>query len=146
MFSSSFPSSPCFRCIFSVLFLVVSCHTTEIGVSERAQQVTTENRTRINSRYLRELTLGKFIVQYEHLTQMDNIGQGTTTLNVHMHISDPCYRVIDNSSGEFGIVYKARLASPHGRSGREVAVKTLKGKFNYRVCVGSVMCKVIPWS
>ena len=60
------------------------------------------------------------------------------------------YRVIDNSSGEFGIVYKARLASPHGRYSREVAVKTLKGKykhlFNYRVCVGSVMCKVIPWS
>ena len=74
LFSSSFPSSPCFRCIFSIPCVVVSCHTTEICVSE--QQVTTENRTRINSCYLRELTLGKFIIQYEKITQMDNIGQG----------------------------------------------------------------------
>ena len=31
-----------------------------------------------------------------------------------------------HAAGEFGIVYKARLHQ-HGRSGREVAVKTLKG-------------------
>ena len=44
-------------------------------------------------------------------------------------------------------MYRSRLASPHGRSGKEVAVKTLKGKleclFHYRGCVGSVICKVI---
>ena len=31
------------------------------------------------------------------------------------------------SLGEFGIVYRATLG-PHGRSGQEVAVKTLKGR------------------
>ena len=68
-----FLSSLCFI-IFSVPCIVA---TAEICVSESAQQVTAENRTRINSRYLRELTLGKFIIQYKNLTQMENIGQGT---------------------------------------------------------------------
>ena len=44
-------------------------------------------------------------------------------------------------------MYRSRLASPRGRSGIEVAVKTLKGKykclFHYRGCVGSVICKVV---
>ena len=33
---------------------------------------------------------------------------------------------VSYATGEFGIVYRARLG-PQGRAGREVAVKTLKG-------------------
>jgi c-mer proto-oncogene tyrosine kinase/anaplastic lymphoma kinase/receptor tyrosine kinase len=68
-----------------------------------ASALSIDSRTRVNSRYLREMTLGKFIIKYENVVQLENIGQG-----------------------EFGIVYRARL----GPQGREVAVKTLKGDFD----------------
>ena len=55
------------------LYVVVSCPTTEKDVSESAS---INSRTRVNSRYLRELTLGKFIIKYENLRQLENIGQG----------------------------------------------------------------------
>ena len=47
-----------------------------LGVSEGA------NRTRLNSRYLRELTLGKVIIKYEHISQLENIGQGVVTSQI----------------------------------------------------------------
>ena len=37
------------------------------------------SRSRLNSRYVRELTRGKFLIKYEHLTQFENIGQGRCT-------------------------------------------------------------------
>lgn len=33
-------------------------------------------RTRINSQHLRELTLGKFLIKDEHISLLENIGQG----------------------------------------------------------------------
>ena len=35
------------------------------------------HRHRLNSRYLRELTRGKFIIKFEKITLLENIGQGT---------------------------------------------------------------------
>ena len=34
------------------------------------------HRHRVNSRYLRELTFGKFIIKFEEITLLENIGQG----------------------------------------------------------------------
>ena len=34
------------------------------------------NLTRLNSHYMRELSDGQFLIKYEHITQMENIGQG----------------------------------------------------------------------
>ena len=64
----------CFRGPLSVTFADEACPATERDVSESA--LSTEGRTRVNSRYLRELTLGRFIIKYETLTQLENIGQG----------------------------------------------------------------------
>ena len=36
----------------------------------------TTHRHRVNSRYLRELTRGKFIIKFEEITLLENIGQG----------------------------------------------------------------------
>ena len=33
-------------------------------------------RTRINSGYVRELIRGNFLIKYEEITQLDNVGQG----------------------------------------------------------------------
>jgi hypothetical protein len=65
-----------------------------------------ESRGRLNSRYVRELTRGKFLIRSQELSQLEMIGQG-----------------------EFGVVYKAMLG-PKGTFSREVAVKTLKGCFD----------------
>ena len=35
-----------------------------------------DSRTRVQSCYLREMTLGKFIIKYENVVQLENIGQG----------------------------------------------------------------------
>ena len=78
-------------------------------------------RTRVPSQYLRELTLGKFIVKHEDITLLDCIGEGTFVLQAQSHYYNPF-------AGEFGVVYKARL-SFQGRRSKEVAVKTLKGFF-----------------
>ena len=67
----------CFSGSFSTYSnVVVSCSTTESHMTGRAL---TESRTRVNSCYLRELTLGKFIITYKHITQFDIIGQGIIT-------------------------------------------------------------------
>ena len=85
--------------------------------------------TRVNSHFIRELIRGKFIIKYEQLTQLENIGQGMCTCS---YMFKHCVRIkshmrsISVLTGEFGIVYKARLG-PQGTAGREVAVKTLKG-------------------
>ena len=34
------------------------------------------HRHRLNSKYLRELTRGKFIIKFEEITLLENIGQG----------------------------------------------------------------------
>ena len=36
------------------------------------------NLTRLNSHYMRELSNGHFLIKYEHITQLENIGQGIT--------------------------------------------------------------------
>ena len=63
---------------------------------------------------MREIT-GRMIITHEQLTLLENIGQ------VVVHIFH---------TGEFGIVYKANLASRHFDAGpkRLVAVKTLTGR------------------
>ena len=38
-------------------------------------------RSRLNSRYFRELTHGRFLIKYEHLSQLENIGQGKSVLS-----------------------------------------------------------------
>jgi hypothetical protein len=65
---------------------------------------------RLNSCHLREFARGKFLIKYQHITELENIGQG-----------------------EFGVVYKARLA-PHGECGQIVAIKTLKGILFFTFC------------
>ena len=35
------------------------------------------HRHRLNSRYLRELTRGRFIIKFEEITLLESIGQGT---------------------------------------------------------------------
>ena len=65
---------------------------------------------------------------YEHLSQFESIGQGkvamcTLQLCICVYV---CGISISDSSGEFGIVYRAKLG-PRGTFCREVAVKTLKG-------------------
>ena len=75
---SSTPLLPpffCFKTIFSVPFVVVPWPATESLASGN----TLHGRSRVDSRYLRELSLGKFIIKYENLTQLDNIGQGIYT-------------------------------------------------------------------
>ena len=44
------------------------------GTGDDAQQA------RINTSHMHELTRGKFLIQYEHLRQMDKIGQGNVAL------------------------------------------------------------------
>ena len=84
-----------------------------------------ESRTRVHSHYMRELTLGKFIVKISEITLLETIGEGIA-----------CLKSVVNKSfshlGEFGIVYKARLGRV-GRNAREVAVKTLKGQFCHEI-------------
>ena len=69
---------------------------------------------------MRELTRGKFIVKNADITLMETIGAGCSCLLYKLLIELPPL------SGEFGIVYKAKLG-PTGRNSRDVAVKTLKG-------------------
>ena len=62
------------------LFVDVAHPTTERRVLGSA--LSTDSRSRVNSHYLRELTLGKFIIKYENLTQLENIGQGNSCMNL----------------------------------------------------------------
>lgn len=78
-------------------------------------------RSRIDSHYLRELTSGKYLIKYDQLSQLENIGLGEYYLS-GLRIF---YKIM-TSLGEYGIVYKAKL-NRHGILSREVAVKTLKG-------------------
>ena len=82
----------------------------------------TSKRARLNSHHLRELTAGRFLIKCEQITLLENIGQGT----VHTQCDECMLEQLFCFPGEFGVVYKARLG-PMGLSGREVAVKTLKG-------------------
>ena len=42
-----------------------------------------ENRTRVPSQYLRELTLGKFVVKSKNITLLECIGEGIPLNNGH---------------------------------------------------------------
>ena len=48
------------------------------------------HRHRLNSRYLRELTCGKFIIKFEEITLLESIGQGILgelhRLEIYMYI------------------------------------------------------------
>ena len=83
-------------------------------------------RTRVPSYHMRELVRGKFIVKNKDITLLDCIGQGffTFTLYINMSVDEVIFMCISHNSGEFGVVYKARLRSFN----KDVAVKTLKGQ------------------
>ena len=69
---------------------------------------------------------GKFCIPSEQILQLDIIGQGIIIIiSLVVHLSN---LVI---SGEFGVVYRARLG-PRGRFSRVVAVKTLRGLWSKR--------------
>ena len=78
------------------------------------------SRTRVYSHHLRELTRGKFIVKKADITLLEIIGEGCWH-----HYWAKVWCLLYYYSGEFGIVYKARLGVM--RNSRVVAVKTLKG-------------------
>ena len=40
------------------------------------------HRLRLNSSYLRELTRGRFIIKFEEITLLENIGQGNSNILV----------------------------------------------------------------
>ena len=72
---------------------------------------------------MRELARGQFMVKSKDITLLDCIGEGQL-VPPEAHVYITCASYINVSySGEFGIVYKARLKM----SNRDVAVKTLKG-------------------
>ena len=62
------------RHILCSLYVVETHPITEGHMSASALSI--DSRTRVNSRYLREMTLGRFIIKYENITQLDNVGQG----------------------------------------------------------------------
>ena len=78
------------------------------------------SRPRVPSYRRRELARGRFLIKSENITLLDCIGEGLQIISlVDFKLS------VTFHSGEFGIVYEARL----GPSNKEVAVKTLKGSF-----------------
>ena len=80
-------------------------------------------RSRVPSYHMRELARGQFMVKSKDITLSDCIGEGQL-VPPEAHVYITCASYINVSySGEFGIVYKARLKM----SNRDVAVKTLKG-------------------
>ena len=104
--------------------------------------------TRANSSYMRAMT-EQMIITHEQLTLLKNIGQGTRDMCIQI-LRQPSEVHQTNAwelsrgphytgmyyvmayllyAGEFGIVYKADLASKHtdAATNRIVAVKTLKG-------------------
>ena len=87
---SSAPLFLCFKTIFSVPFVDAPRPATESLASGNTLQVSTHSHSRVNSRYLRELSLGKFIIKYENLTQLDNIGQGIYTAICYMCVLCVC--------------------------------------------------------
>ena len=86
---------------------------------------------------MRQLT-EDFIIPQDYLTLLVKIGEGEVANHTH-HCSTQdthtYYMLCKLSTGEFGIVYKARLSGHNGMN-EIVAVKTLKGSYNqcYRVC------------
>ena len=82
-----------------------------------------ENRPRIPSHHVRQLTRGKFVINSEDITLLECIGEGDK-----LSFQLPFCHMEFTNSGEFGVVYKARLSTKlKERNSREVAVKTLKG-------------------
>ena len=58
-------------------------HSDVTGPDREVSRLTVENPlaqlSRVNSHFIRELTRGKFIIKYQQLTQLENIGQGICT-------------------------------------------------------------------
>ena len=81
-------------------------------------------RCRLNSCQLRDLTKGRFLVKSENLNQLELIGQGINNKKC------PLFEFL-SFSGEFGIVYRARLGPNGGSSHQQVAIKTLKGESDH---------------
>ena len=79
------------------------------------------NRPRVPSHHVRQLTRGRFLVDFKDITLLDCIGEGCIT-QLQLLLMKSLFL------GEFGIVYKARLNTGK-RFTQEVAVKTLKGSF-----------------
>ena len=77
-------------------------------------------RTRVPSYRVRELARGQFMIESKSITLLDCIGEGIN--NIQKAALNRTFHLFINT-GEFGIVYKAKLRS----SNKEVAVKTLKG-------------------
>ena len=77
------------------------------------------NRPRVPSHHVRQLTRGRFLVDFKDITLLDCIGEGYIIRITQLQLKSLFL-------GEFGIVYKARLNTGK-RFTQEVAVKTLKG-------------------
>ena len=77
---------------------------------------------RIPSCHMRELSRGHFLIKSEDVVLLDSIGEGVCVCALLVHCTWS-WRTYFPYTGEFGIVYRARI----GLSKRQVAVKTLKG-------------------
>ena len=78
---------------------------------------------------MQELSRGMFVVKYEDITLLDSIGEGVYNYTAVGLVSSLTLTLLFYS-GEFGIVYKGRVSTAGSRSYKEVAVKTMKGKFS----------------
>ena len=76
--ASLLSSSLVFRAIFHVPYVVVPRPATESLASGNTPHSSDHSCGRVNSRYMRELSFGRFIIKFENITQLDNIGQGTS--------------------------------------------------------------------
>lgn len=103
--------------------LLLHC-TTGLAVSRctGSGDASENNKPSVPSHCVRELQLGNFVIRYKDITLLNCIGEGRLIPILCNNMSVILFQLW-SVLGEFGIVYKARLA----RSVQEVAVKTLKG-------------------
>ena len=69
------------------------------------------HRHRLNSRCLRELTYGRFIIKFEDITLLKNIGQGAIIILEELAIEHLFSMHHYLLTEEFGVVYRGRLGS-----------------------------------
>ena len=99
------PSRKCILSLFSVYRLIDTASNTVLGHTPHAH----EPRIRVPSHYLRELTRGKFVINYVDITLLDSIGEGTTCINFNdCMITVFCRRRVWNSvQGQTEFPWKA---------------------------------------